>query len=58
MQSELAASSCSLPLAGTYSQHTPANLQVEDNLAALAVMPKLTPELLARIDGIVGGAYD
>lgn len=36
----------------------PKQVQVEDNMAALAVLPKLTPEVLARIDGIVGGQHE
>ncbi|PRW44395.1 putative voltage-gated potassium channel subunit beta [Chlorella sorokiniana] len=32
--------------------------QIEDNMAALAVLPKLTDEVVAKIDNIVGGAWD
>lgn len=31
----------------------PPLVQVEDNMAAVKVIPKLTPEVLARIEGIV-----
>lgn len=32
--------------------------QIEDNMAALAVLPKLTDDVVAKIDRIVGGAWD
>lgn len=32
--------------------------QIEDNMAALAVLPKLTDDVVAKIDSIVGGAWD
>lgn len=33
-------------------------LQIEDNMAALAVLPKLTDEVVAKIDSIVDNAWD
>lgn len=36
----------------------PAPAQVEDNLGALAVLPLLTDEVVARINATVGDAYE
>ena len=32
--------------------------QVEDNMGALGVLPKLTDDVMARIDGIIGSQYE
>ena len=38
---------------------TPALLtQVEDNLGALPIIAKLTPEVVARIDAVFGDEYE